>query len=409
MQFEFLGINFKHADLTIRDKVSFTDHRKIDFLQTAETLGVHQCMILSTCNRSEVYFFAESKDQVAAMHRLYCDTFSEVLVDQYLLTYHGQEAMKYLFEVTAGLQSQVIGEDQILGQVKDALDFSRTMGYSGKEMNYVVRAAITCAKEIKTKLKVSEIPISISYVGIKELEKQCSLSGKRVMVIGSGKMAVLALKYIYEYGAEKVYLCSRTLAHAKKRQELFPKLEIVEFENRYDAMKDCDIVISATASPHTVIQQRKLNVTHEMYFLDLAAPRDVDPEITTNMRCHLINLDTLNQVVQEHQKEREELMIKSQDILKDALWETTIWLHSSRMDATIESLQNRCVEIEEDSCAYLNRKLDLSSREQVILQKTIHASLQRLLKEPISELKSLETKEEQMKYREIVNRLFRLQ
>lgn len=117
----------------------------------------------------------------------------------------GEEAVNYLFRVAAGLESQVLGEDQILGQLKDAYEFSKTMGYSGKELNRVVQDALACAKNMKTELKISEIPLSISYVGIKKLEAVCPIHGKNVLIVGSGQTAALALRYVYAYGAEKNY------------------------------------------------------------------------------------------------------------------------------------------------------------------------------------------------------------
>ena len=156
MQFGFLGISYKNAQLAVRDKASFTDAMKLELFQKAEAVGVEQCMVLSTCNRSEVWFFYTREEQKAQIQKIYEDMFSEVSLTEYLVMLSGEEAMAYLFRIAAGLESLVLGEDQILGQVKEALDYSRTMGYSGKELNKVVRDAITCAKQIKTELKISE-------------------------------------------------------------------------------------------------------------------------------------------------------------------------------------------------------------------------------------------------------------
>ena len=204
MEFGVVGINYKKAQLNIRDKTSFTDAMKLDFFQKAANAGVEQIMVLSTCNRSEVYYFYEQEKQQAQIREIYEEAFADISLTEYLITISGRDAIAYLFRVAAGLESLVLGENQILGQVKEALEYSVTMGHSGKELNKVVRDAVTCAKRIQTKLKISEKPLSVSYIGIQRLNEICGIQGKKILVIGSGKTATLALKYIFEYQAERV-------------------------------------------------------------------------------------------------------------------------------------------------------------------------------------------------------------
>lgn len=408
MQFGFLGINYQNAPLAVRDRTSFTDAMKMEFFQKAEEAGVDQCMVLSTCNRSEVYYLYEREEQQAQVQSIYEKMFPDVELEELLIRLSGNEAMAWLFRIAAGLESLVLGEDQILGQVKDALDFSRTMGYSKKELNRIVRDGITCAKQIKTELKISEKPLSVSYIGIKKLEEACGISGKRILVIGSGKTAALALKYIYEYADISVIACSRTYAHARDLREQFPLLEIVPYEAWRQAVGACDIVISATSSPHLVVRRGDFIPTRPVTLLDLAAPRDIDTLFSEDPLVTLINLDTLQAIAGENQKERERLVEESRKLIEEKLQETQVWLLHSRMDSTIESLQQRCSGIEEDSFCYLNRKMELGAREQKLLKKVLHASLQRLLREPIQELKRLDSEEEQEEYKRLVKQLFQI-
>ena len=408
MQFGYIGINYKDAKIEVRDRISFTDNQKIDFLQKAEEIGVSQCIVLSTCNRSEIFFFYEKKDTFSRMQNLYASMFPEVDMDRYLNTREGEAAMEYLFRIAAGLESLVLGEDQILGQVKDAQEFSRTLGHSGKELNRIVRDAVTCAKRIKTELKISEKPLSVSYIGIKKVNEVCGIEGKQALVIGSGSTAILAIRYLYEYGAGKVVVCSRTLAHAKDLLLEFPDLLVVPYEQRYKEITQSDIVISATASPHLVVRREQAAIDHRTVFLDLASPRDIDHRLGENEKVCLMNLDTLEQIAAENQAERERLVKISQGWIREAVKETTEWLFSSRMDATIESLQQRCDTIVEDSFSYLNRKMDLGAREQKLLRKILKASLHRLLREPIQELKQLDSKEQQEAYQKVVEELFHI-
>ncbi len=408
MQFGFIGINYKNAPLSIRDITSFTDVKKLKFFQEVETIGIDQCMVLSTCNRSEVYFFYDREIQLTQVQQIYKKMFSEAQLEDYLIWLIGENAISYLFRIAAGLESLVLGEDQILGQVKEALDFSRTMGYSKKELNKVVRDAITCAKHIKTELKISERPLSVSYIGIQKLDKVCGICGKRALVIGSGKTAVLALKYLYEYKVGQVVICSRTLAHADGLKREFTDLTVIPYEKRYEIMKECDLVVSATASPHLVVRREHFTPIHPIVFLDLATPRDIDTTLEQDSRIRLINLDTLQEIVKENRLERERLVAESKSMITEDMKETCTWLLQSRMDSTIESLQQRCSGIVEDSYEYLDRKLQLNQREKKLLHKVLNASLQRLLREPIQELKQIETKEEQDKYQEFVKKLFQI-
>ena len=146
MEFGYIGINYKNADQDIRDGVSFTDNGKIDFMGKAADAGINQCMVLSTCNRSEVYYLVQDTEEHETMERLYRDNFSGICLDEYLDFRRGKEAIAYLFRVTAGLESMVLGEDQILGQVKEACELSQTLGYTGKELNKIIRDAVTCAR-----------------------------------------------------------------------------------------------------------------------------------------------------------------------------------------------------------------------------------------------------------------------
>lgn len=406
MQFGFLGIDYKNADLTIRDEISFTDQKKLEFFHKAEEIGVEQVMILSTCNRSEIYYFFDDEQQIKKIQNIYCDMFDKAEIEQYIRHCEEDKAVFYLFRVTAGLESMVLGEDQILGQVKDALDFSRTMGFSKKELNKVVRDAITCAKKVKTTFRISEKPVSVGYIGICELQKICDIKDKMVLVIGSGDTAVLALRYLQEYEAGKIYLCSRTLAHAGNVQKEFQEIEIISYEQRYEIMKQCDIVVSATSAPHVVVKQEYYTPEKQVTFLDLATPRDIDPKLSDDSKVNLINLDTIKEISKANQSEREELCRQSNTMISKAKEETMQWLFQAPMEETIRSLQEKCTEIVEDSYSYLSRKIDFGTREQKLLKKVLNASLQRMIKEPIQELKHLETRQEQADYKKMVEQLF---
>lgn len=408
MQLGIVGISYRSARLDIRDKAAFTDDKKIAFFQRARQEGVSQCMILSTCNRSEVYYIYQDEGQNAQIRRIYGEMFSDAGVLEHLETYEGNEAMAYLFRVAAGLESLALGEDQILGQVKDALDFSRAMGYGGKELNKIARDAVTCAKKIKTEFKISEKPVSVSYIGIQKLKEACGISGKRVLVIGSGKTAALALQYLYEYPDVSVVACSRTYSRAQELREAFPRVAIMPYGKWRGLIGEFDAVVCATGAPHLIIRQEDFVPLRPVALLDLAAPRDIDPAFASNPLVTLINLDTLQAIAEDNRQERERLAGESRALIEEEVQKTLLWLQKTCMDETIASLQQRCDVIVEDSFSYLNRKIEFGKREQKLVKKVLRASLQRLLREPILELKGIEGEKEQEEYKKLVSRLFQI-
>ena len=195
MQFGIIGISYRQAPIEVRDRAAFSDSKKIEFYDRLREQGICQAVILSTCNRSEVSFLMADEKESAVVKEEFLLQCGSPELKEYLFEKKGEEALHYLFCVAAGLDSLVVGEDQILGQVQSALDFSRRVGGCGKQMNRIFLDAITCAKKIKTQLKISEHPISICYIGMKCLAKACKIEGKTALVIGSGKMAALALTY----------------------------------------------------------------------------------------------------------------------------------------------------------------------------------------------------------------------
>ena len=412
MVFGYVGVCYQETPLAVRELVSFTDSKKTELWNELEKIEVRQCVVLSTCNRSEIFFFFQShKITMQQIRQCYEAVFPGVPIGNYMKEMQGEEAMAYLFRVTAGLESLVLGEDQILGQVVEAMDFARTMGHSGKELERIVRDAVTCAKQIKTEYRISEKSLSVSYVGIQMLQKYSGIEGKKVLVIGSGKTAALALTYLVDGGAASILLCSRNTEHARELLAVYPQLTVIEYKDRYQEMAHCEIVVSATASPHLVVKKEEWSRPDngEMIFLDLATPRDVDARLAEEEGVRVIDMDTLQQIAEKNQKERERLASLCQSLIQQKTEETMEWLRQSRMDTTIENLQKRCQGIVEDSYEYLNRKLSLSHREQKIVKKVLNASLQRLLREPIQELKQLEDDETQREYKKVLEHLFRME
>lgn len=408
MRFAMIGISYKNTTMDIREQVVFTDTKKMEMYVTLAQLNIRESVIISTCNRSEIYFLYDDEQQIQLVKKSFIAFFPQVEIEAYLFIKTGKEALSYLFEVCNGLHSLVLGEDQILGQVVKSEEFSRVNGSSKKIMNRIFRDAITCAKKAKTQFRISEHPLSLSYIGIQELEKQCGIQGKTVLVLGSGKMSVLAMNYLFEKQAKRVYNANRSVENAKMLLEQFPQLEVVPFIDRYAYISECDIIISATASPHIILKQEDMpKLYKQLYILDLAAPRDVDTKIQQSKYVQLFDMDHLQKSASLNNQKRIEKVKDIEKMIEQDVLLCEQWIKSTRVDTTIQTLQERINEVSADAYELLENKLSLSDHEKYILKKTLQTSMQRLMRDPIITLKEADTKKQEA-YHEAMKDLFHL-
>lgn len=411
MDFAVVGVNHNNTPINIRETVSFTDTQKIEGINFLLDNGIEEAIILSTCNRSEVYIYSNNiSDKVEVVKNFYQDYFDVESIEEFLFNKTGEEAIKHVFNVSAGLDSLVLGEDQILGQVKDAHDFARQLGSSKKVFNKLFREAITVSKDIKTTTKISHQPLSISYIGIKCLkEKIGSLENKNALVIGLGKMSKLAMKHLEEEQLNHIYVTNRSYEKLKSIQEEYKNLIPIKYEDRYEVMDKVDIVISATASPHTVLKKAEMPKTsNKLIMMDIALPRDIDKNLNEFENIEVYDIDDLKKISEANDKKRRELASIGELIIDEKIEEFNEWLDTIKIDPTIQSLNDKCSDIREDTLDYIYRKLDLNCREKKIIDKMLTSALKRLVREPIINLKQIKDSGKQDEYIKIVEELFDL-
>lgn len=304
MGFGYQGVDWKAADAATRARVR-TELARV-FGSSAEAAGrPRQYVPLFTCNRSEVYYF----DAASAAD---------------------PTALEHLFAVAAGLESMVLGEYQILGQVKEAYAAAQAAGTVGKELDRVFRDAISCAKKVKTELDLGAVPPSVCRAGLDLVDARVGLRGKRVFVIGSGKTGTLAVRIAAEKGAAAIAACNRSPERAQHLVRDYGA-RAVDYAARYAEISRSDVVISATASPHVVVERPKLALDHPVCFLDLAAPRDVDPAVTEQDGVDVITLDTIGALACGDGDERAALIDAGLGIVRAAASRTAEWLASCSM------------------------------------------------------------------------------
>ena len=411
MSIGVVGVNHNLAPINIRESVSFTEIQKIEAINFLLDKEIEEIIILSTCNRSEVYIQSNDIDEkMKIVENFYEEFFNSQGIKEYLFCKKDIDAINHIFNVTSGLDSIVLGEDQILGQVKDAHDFSMQLGASKKIFNKLFREAVTTAKEIKHTTKISQQPLSISYIGVKFLKDRIgSLEGKNALVIGVGKMSKLTMKHLEEENINTIYVSNRSHGRIKEIEDDYKNIVAIDYEDRYKILNDVDIVVSATASPHIVIKKDDMPKIHrDICMMDIALPRDIDPNINDIDNIMVYDIDNLKDIQGENDQKRKDLAHLGYEIIQEKINEFIEWSESIEIDPTIESLNDKCLEIREDTLDYIYRKIDLNTREKKIIDKMVTSALKRLIREPIINLKQTKDKGKREEYIKLVEELFEI-
>jgi glutamyl-tRNA reductase len=317
------SINFDTSSLNIREKVHFTGKKKLacyDFIKENEILS--ETIILSTCNRSEIYGVIDEEDKLQDFFKIFETIFNlePEEIEKNIELKEGDEAIKHLFEVAGGFKSMVIGEDQILGQVKDAYFEALEICSSGKCLNKLFLCAITFGKKFRSCSGISSIPTSVSSIGVKLLKNKLgTLQGKKALVIGLGEMNKIIMKYLLNESMEKIYITNRT---SRKSDFNINVVEQIAFENRYNFINDVDIIISCTSAPHFILKSEEFNKKFkgkQLFILDLAMPRDVEPTIAGILGIEISVIDDLKELSNESLNERALLMKGSAELMENQL------------------------------------------------------------------------------------------
>ena len=412
MDVAVIGINHNIAPIGIREKVAFSESKKIEATTILMEDGIEEIIILSTCNRSEIYVVSRDVDiAINIVKNFYISFFNEKSLESFIFEKKGNNAVSHIFEVCCGFDSIVIGEDQILGQVKDALLTAIELKSSSKILNKLFREAITVSKKIKTYTKLSENPLSISYIGVKKLKENIGdLSDKKVLLVGLGKMGILALTHLREFDIGKIYVSNRNYSKSLEISESIDNIEVIKYENLKSVINMVDIIICATSSPHTIIKSEDINSNRNtpIYILDLALPRDVDENVKSVNNVVLFDVDSLKYEAEENQRLRKTLMDSSMNIINESISEFNNWKNSIKVDSVLESINNKCQNIKADSLSYIYRKVNLNHKDKKIIEKMVESSMKRLLREAILNLKMTKEEEKLDAYVKVLHELFEL-
>ncbi|MBU0478191.1 glutamyl-tRNA reductase [bacterium] len=324
-----IGLSHKTAPLRVREKYSFSKKQIPEIYKLLYNDLIREAVVLSTCNRTEVYVttpacqdFAD-KDYSEKVREFLCNALSITNHElRYFYFLEKKEVIKHLFKVSSGIASQVVGETQILGQVKNAYFQAKESGMTNGYLDKLFQKAIEVGKIVREKTKISEGNISIGSVALKMIENLYGgLKGKKILIIGTGKISELVAKYLVDRGIAGTFVANRNYEKAK---ELAEKIngKVVRFNFLRDEIRTTDIVISATACPHLILKKEMIQEIMKfrkepLCIMDLALPRDVDPEIKNINKIFLYNLDALNLTVEENYKKRIREAQEAEKIIKE--------------------------------------------------------------------------------------------
>lgn len=399
MNIVVVGLSHKTASVEVREKLSFPEANLPDALCRMGGIdAVNENLILSTCNRVEAY--AAVKDVGRGMDNIkgFFLDYHGLNGDEYsnsLYAYHGTEAVRHIFRVAASLDSMVVGEPQILGQLKDAFDHGLKGKTTGVVMNRLMKKAISVAKRIRSETKIAESAVSISFAAV-ELARKIfgELDGKSVMLAGAGEMAELAARHLVNNGVKNVIVANRTYERAVELAREFDGRP-VRYEDLVSEMVNADILIASTGATKYILTQSdmarviKERKQRPVFLIDIAVPRNLDPGINRIDNVYLYDIDDLESVVESNIKERQKEAELAEEIIDEEIDSFTAWIRSIDVVPTIVALRERAEAIRKGEMDKTLSKMGGLSEKQVrqiegltqsIINKLLHTPLVTLKK-----------------------------
>jgi glutamyl-tRNA reductase len=331
-----LSLNFKKADQAFRECFAFDEKKTLRLLDILRENGINESVYLSTCNRCELY---GTGDAYAAL-RLLAD-FAGIPADavkNHIFIYDEKDAVMHLFRVSCGFESMVLGEDEILGQIKKAFAFSQQHGATGYQLNTIFKGAVTSAKRIKTQTRISKSAVSVATLAASECHRTCGVSKNILLLGGSGEIGGRVLKNLISYGEFEIY------AAAREKHISGKNVHVIPYSDRYEYMDRADIVISATKSPHfTVVCGRLEGVLKESkprLFIDLAVPHDIDEDVKKLPEVTLMQVDDFNEIAERNSEIKHNEIIRGEDIIRADIDDLLKELSFHRIVPKLQNLEN---------------------------------------------------------------------
>lgn len=415
-----VGVNHKTAPVEIREKISFSQGSLQEaYVKLLASPVVQGGVIISTCNRTEIYAHVLDAEQGfdAAINLLKQKSGVEpALIKKYTYFLTGKKTVQHLFRVTAGLDSMLLGEKQIQGQVREAYRSAQKHKATDKVVNTLFMQAIAAGKRARTETGIDRYAVSISYAAV-ELAKQFygKLNGKSIMVIGAGKMSELTVKHLLANGVSGVIVSNRSYERASCLARQFNG-QAVRFDELYLYMGSADIVISCTAASHFVVHTKRVQQVlaatpgKRIMMIDIAVPRDIEPGVGALPGVTLYDIDDLQNVVDSNKMKREQAAVIAEAIIEEQVDQFLDWLDSQFVVPTVTALKKRGEKIKEKELKRaFNRLGDLTNHDRKVIGSLANSIINQLLHTPIKQLKEYALTEKGPVYTDAINKLFCLE
>ena len=393
-----VGLNHKIADVDVREKLAFNGPKLVEgLIKFKELPEVQEAIILSTCNRVELYAnvndakraFESTKTFLSEFHNL-----NRGSLDNALYIYDDINAIRHIFRVASSLDSMVVGEPQILGQLKDAFELALTKKTTGILLNKLMKKAISVAKRVRTDTRIAENAVSISFAAV-ELAKKIftDLSRRVFMLLGAGEMAELAARHLIGSGVKEVLVSNRTYERACELASEFNGRP-VKFDDFIQEMVRTDIIICSTGAPHYIITKSQMQKVmkerkqRQVFIIDISVPRNIDPEINGLDNVYLYNVDDLQGVVDANMFERQKEAEKAEKIIEEELETFLKWQSSLDSVPTIVALREKAEEIKKEELDKLFHKIQgIGEKEKEAIEYMATALMNKLIHPPTAALK----------------------
>ncbi|UZP68351.1 glutamyl-tRNA reductase [Desulfovibrio mangrovi] len=413
-----IGLNHKTASVEVREKFALTDCKHLEPGVVPVEGCIKEAMVLSTCNRVELIVVGEGDGVINHVIKCWADARGQRVDDlePYVYKHKGLEAVQHLFTVASSLDSLVVGEPQILGQLKTAYHEAVDRNATRVILNRLLHKAFSVAKRVRTETGVASSAVSISYAAV-ELAKRIfgDMGEYTAMLIGAGEMAELAATHLLNNGIKKIYVANRTFERGQLLAEQFNG-EAIAFSDLFTQLEKVDIIISSTGAHEAVIRAKDIRTVlkkrknRPMFFIDIAVPRDIDPDVNALDNVYLYDIDDLKEVVEENLAQRQEEAQKARAIVESETQTFSKWLRSLELQPTIVDLVNRSENIVEEELIKCMKRLEGANGEtEKILRCAMTAVAKKMNHEPISFLKRRHEEEEAGdRYIDITRRMFNL-
>lgn len=393
-----VGLNFRTAPVEVRERFAIEAAKlPLALNKLKSTKSILECVIVATCNRTEIYAVVDRMHVCGYHIRNFMADWFQIPMERFinnLYIHENERAIEHLFRVTCGLDSMVVGETQILGQIRDAFLLAQKSKTTGTLFNMLFKQAVTLAKRAHSETGIGESAVSVSYAAV-ELGKRIfgNFQDKHVMIIGAGKMSELTAKHLHASGARDITVVNRTLARARSLADKFAGVACTT-EAMDERLPDVDIIISSTGSSGYVLTQEQVKqfmpkrMSRPLFLIDIAVPRDLDPGISDIPNVFLYDIDDLEGMVESNKAARLAEARKIEAMIEREMHNFAQWYKTLDVVPIIRALQKKSASIHEETMESLWNKLpDLDERERKVIRKLTKSIVNQMMQEPILRIK----------------------